>query len=174
MSQAFSVAVSGGQDGNCILWDHNTFCYIRTIAEHEAPVKLVTISETLGDVVSVCDSNDSEGSVLRVHTINGSLITHFTTPLEVTAICYSSAQEGVSVNVLVTGFANGTIKFWSSWDLTPVRELRADRFDRPIQCITFSADNHHLYVINSEGSIVIWGKSQGKRSSLGFNSITLF
>ena len=39
------------------------------------------------------------------------------------SLCYTSAPEGVYINVLIGGLANGRIRFWSSWDLALLCEL---------------------------------------------------
>lgn len=75
-------------------------------------------------------------SSLMVHTINGDLIGQLMTDSQITAVCYSTAPEGLSVNVIATGFVDGTIKLWSSWDLAPVRHLTAD-MDLPINWFVF-------------------------------------
>ncbi|RWS30536.1 Lysosomal-trafficking regulator-like protein, partial [Leptotrombidium deliense] len=131
ISKEFSVAVSGGNDGQCLLWDLNKYCYVRSITEHENKVKLLVISPTLGDIVSVSDFEN--GSTLKVNTINGTNVGHIRTEIKIEAVCYSSAPEGVSVNVIATGFENGAIKLWSSWDLTAVRVITVDRFTAPIK-----------------------------------------
>lgn len=134
INKSFSVALSGGSDGSCILWDLNRFSYVRTITEHENQVQLLCISDTLGDIVSVSDNpNNDDGSFMIVHTINGVLVGEVFTDLKITAVCYSTAKEGISVNVIGTGFSNGTVKLWSSWNLTAVREITVEKFTKPIK-----------------------------------------
>ncbi|RWS15169.1 lysosomal-trafficking regulator-like protein [Dinothrombium tinctorium] len=131
MNKEFMIAISGGSDGRCLMWDLNKFCYVRTITKHDDPIKLLAISPTLGDIVSVSDLD--EGSALKVNTINGITVGHVKTGEKIEALCYSTAPEGVSVNVIATGFSNGNIQLWSSWDLTAVRLISADRYTKPIK-----------------------------------------
>lgn len=132
-SQEFRVIVSGSEDGSSILWDSNTLSYVRTFCHTDTPVHLICISPTLGDVAIVFKSlSDSSGSRVLVQTINGQTISDFNTKIQITAICYSGAPEGISVNLLVAGFIDGSIQMWSSWDLTPVRKLTDSKCSRPI------------------------------------------
>lgn len=132
-SQEFRVIISGSEDGSSILWDSNTLSYVRTFCDTDTPIHLTCISPTLGDVAIVFKSPpDSFGSRLLVQTINGQTISDFNTKTQITAICYSGAPEGTSVNLLVAGFIDGSIQMWSSWDLTPVRKLTDSKCSRPI------------------------------------------
>ena len=126
ISKAFTIAVSGDLNGVCIVWDLNCFCYVRTLSNHNFAVEMLAISETLGDIVSISHSSNQMESTLFVHTINGDLVAKVVTDSQITAVCYSSAPEGLSVNVIATAFANGAIKLWSSWDLSPLRQFKAD------------------------------------------------
>jgi lysosomal-trafficking regulator len=110
ISKPFSVAVSGDTIGCCIVWDLNRFCYVRTISHHESAIRFLCVSETLGDIVSVSDRNNFEGSSMMVNTINGTVIGHVKTETKITAVCYSTAPEGLSINVIATGFMNGIIR----------------------------------------------------------------
>ncbi|XP_013105656.2 lysosomal-trafficking regulator [Stomoxys calcitrans] len=58
LSVEFKIAVTAGKDGIAVIWDLNDWSYIRTIdrptAEiHHSPITLLTISHTLGDIVTV-------------------------------------------------------------------------------------------------------------------------
>lgn len=107
---------------------------MRTIEtkNREIPVGLVTISETLGDIAIACNSITTLGSILTLYTINCQPIKEITTPERITAMCYSSAPEGISVNVLATGFDTGVVRLWSSWDLSPIREITCLSLTHPI------------------------------------------
>jgi len=162
ISKEFNIAVSGGEDGSCILWDLNKMCYVRTVTEYLEKVIALAISPTLGDIASLSKSDSI--SLLRVNTINGSLVGELKSQDQITAMCYSSAPEGISINSIVTGHSNGVIKFWCSWDLSPIRELRDDKFTLPIKCIAFTYDNQQLYAANSEGIIIVWGKGNSRKN----------
>lgn len=69
----------------------------------------MTVSDTLGDIASVC-YNDNKDCILRLHTINATLVNTVTVPEPITALCFSTAPEGVSVNVIATGHSNGMIR----------------------------------------------------------------
>ncbi|XP_055949206.1 lysosomal-trafficking regulator-like isoform X3 [Argiope bruennichi] len=154
--KAFSIFVSTSKDGSVVIWDLNRLCYVRSLTGHEGPVELITVSDTLGDIAS--SSNICDESFLRVHTINGETVGCVKMPDIITALCYSTAPEGISVNLIATGFRSGIIRLWSSWDLKPVREIAWDRFLLPIKCIVFSADNQHLFASNENGTVAVWEK----------------
>lgn len=58
------------------------------------------------------------GSFLKVHTINGDIVGTVKLVENITAVCYSTAPEGTSVNVIATGLDNGIIQyvFFFPWD----------------------------------------------------------
>ncbi|KFM67637.1 Lysosomal-trafficking regulator, partial [Stegodyphus mimosarum] len=154
--KAFSIFVTTSVDKAVVIWDLNRLCYVRSIISHENAVKLVCVSDTLGDIASVSDSGLN--SCMAVHTINGEMVAKVEITEIVTAVCYSAAPEGISVNVIATGLQTGAIRLWSSWDLKPVREIISDKFLLPIRCVTFSADNQHIYASNENGTVAVWEK----------------
>ena len=63
------------------------------------------------------------GSTLHLHTINAELVATTSCKETINCLSYSSAPEGLSINIIAGGLSSGTIRMWSSWDLTVVREL---------------------------------------------------
>ena len=57
----------------------------------------------------VAESSD-EVFFLRVWTINGRLVGRVASRVQIKCLQYTSAPEGVYINVLVGGLANGNIK----------------------------------------------------------------
>ena len=98
------------------------------------PVNLVSVSETLGDIAMVCSANAGGvepamgGSLLRLHSINAVPIGTVATRDNITAICFSGAPEGVSVNVIAAGLASGAIRYFSpnSYVTTLVCSVRVE------------------------------------------------
>lgn len=86
----------------------------------------------MGDIATVCDAKDY--SILRLHTVNATLVGTVKVAAEerISAVCFSTAPEGVSVNVVATGLENGVIKLWSTWDLSPVMDIINDAISCPI------------------------------------------
>ncbi|KAG8197079.1 hypothetical protein JTE90_004345 [Oedothorax gibbosus] len=154
--KVFSIFVSASKDGSTVIWDLNKLSFVRSLEGHQGAVQLVTVSDTLGDIAS--SSNTNDGSYLSVHTINGEAVGNVKVPDTITALCYSTSPEGISVNLIATGLHSGNIRLWSSWDLKPVREIFHDRFRLPIKCIVFSADNQHLFASNENGVVAVWEK----------------
>lgn len=70
---------------------------------------MVNISETLGDIASV--GQEGHSSSMRLHTINASLVGSLTTSEQITSVCFSTAPEGISVNVVAAGMSDGSIRY---------------------------------------------------------------
>ena len=98
---------------------------------------------------------------------------------QITAVGYSSCPEGVSVNVVATGHRNGMVRLWSSWDLSPVRDIPTLQTSA-VTAVAFSFDNQvcksnhsvtrshqlrsprlpqNLYAATEDGEVVIFEKS---------------
>ena len=54
---------------------------------------------------------------LQIWTINGKLIRKIMVEEEIHTLAYSAAPEGVYVNILAGGLANGNIKYVSQWSV---------------------------------------------------------
>ncbi|XP_020281501.1 lysosomal-trafficking regulator isoform X2 [Pseudomyrmex gracilis] len=183
LSRAFSIVCSGDSSGVIVIWDLNSLTYVRSIVNDQGyPVHHLCISETLGDIAINCDIPKSESnaiadqSELRVYTINARAVGAVLSRRRITALCYSNAPEGVSVNVIATGLDNGIIRLWSSWDLRLVREITSNVKDcGAIIAVAWSLDQHHLYAVTDDSTILIWEGS--KRLSHGtpkFVNLTSF
>lgn len=92
--------------------------YVRSIEHQDKhPIRLISISETLGDI-AICyktqwnanDETPGHSSELKVYTINGRSVGCVLSRRTITALCYSNAPEGASVNVIATGLNNGVIR----------------------------------------------------------------
>lgn len=51
-----------------------------------------------------------KGSCLFLHTVNADFVGTVNIPEQITAVCFSTAPEGLSVNVIATGLFNGIIR----------------------------------------------------------------
>ncbi|XP_043669052.1 lysosomal-trafficking regulator isoform X1 [Vespula pensylvanica] len=174
LSRAFSIAVSGDGNGVIVIWDLNSLSYIRSIVcDYKYSIHLLSISETLGDIAvtyeifNKADKKDlAVQSELRVYTINARSVGSVLSKSRITALCYSNAPEGVSVNVIATGLDNGVIRLWSSWDLRLVREIvNTAKGCGAIIAIAWALDQHHLYAATEDSTVLIWEGS--KRLSNG-------
>ncbi|XKL66859.1 hypothetical protein PGB90_010279 [Kerria lacca] len=156
LSQVFGFAVSISDDNNAIIWDLNEMIYVRTIPSIDLPLNIVTVSETLGDIATIAYNDFDNNSVLRLHTLNATLVGTVFIKERVTAACFSNAPEGISVNVIATGLNNGVIRLWSTWDLSPVSDISNSVINSPIISLTYSYDSLHLYASVSNGNVFIW------------------
>lgn len=129
INRNFHLALSTDSNGRCIVWDMNKQQYLRTLLDNNANASAVmsTISNTMGDMAIVTYGKQQQQqltSQLHVFTLNGQPIADIRTnhcEPYITAICYSSCPEGISINVIATGLSDGSIRLWSSWDLTLIR-----------------------------------------------------
>jgi WD40 repeat protein len=170
----FGIVVTGSADRTCIIWDTNRLSYVNTLGSHEGPVSVVATSPTLGDIASVCTALSSRPSktsttanrsseeqlfYLRVWTINGHLVRRVSSKVQIKCLQYSSAPEGVYVNVLAGGLANGNINLWSSWDLSLIREVPCPlTTSYPVLSIGISSLSKELYAGYSNRQLVAWVK----------------
>jgi len=70
----------------------------------------VSINETLGDIATISYDDNSGKSMMVLQTINASYIGSIESDKKITAVCFSSAPEGISVNVIATGLEDGSVK----------------------------------------------------------------
>lgn len=206
ISDEFKIAVSVGRDGNAAIWDTNTLEYVRSLGRPSicptAPVVLVTISPTLGDIVTVHSVEDTKNGeiqissdecleateeedeqirddknldeelddfvtvplnlgkskcVMRLHTVNAKYVCHLVDSDAIRCVAYSSVKEGTGVNVIATGYADGIVRLWSSWDLTLVREIHSSGFDASADVISVVFSTYqHLVVLDKNNVIRVW------------------
>ncbi|XP_026675054.1 lysosomal-trafficking regulator isoform X2 [Ceratina calcarata] len=173
LSRTFSIAVTGDTDGVIVIWDLNSLTYVRSIiCDENHPVRLLSISETLGDIAVTYDTSkpnedaSSSHSQLKVFTINARPVGSVLSRRRITALCYSNAPEGASVNVIATGLDNGVIRLWSSWDLRLVREIvNSVKECGAVIAMAWAMDQHHFYAVSEDFTVLIWEGS--KRLSNG-------
>ena len=169
----FGLMVSSSSDSSCVLWDTlnrpNYPSYGRAIRLSGAAY-LVDTSRTSGDIAIVNRPNDEDEkcakSVLSLYSINGHKIGGRTCEPPITALAFSAAKEGRSVNVVATGHGlrTGVIRLWSTWDLSPVRDIPTSQISTII-AISFSLDNLTLYVATEDDEIIILEPFKGNNSS---------
>ncbi|XP_059485723.1 lysosomal-trafficking regulator isoform X2 [Neocloeon triangulifer] len=173
---AYSVAVSGSQDGSAIIWDLNTLSYVRTIENFGGPVQKVAVSDVSGDIVlsgpqtTLVDTKP--GSVLRLYTVNARLVGSISCEEQITALCFSCAQEGLAVNAVAAGLASGEIRLWNAWDLAPLRKITSEYINTSIIDLVFSFDAQHLYATAMDGTVVIWEASGTRGKTAKFLNLT--
>ncbi|XP_060592600.1 lysosomal-trafficking regulator-like [Ruditapes philippinarum] len=148
----YSIMVSASQDATCIIWDLNRLSYVRSIKGHRSGVQVLAVSDTLGDIASACQYG--MGSQLYIHTVNGEYVAKVMCEETINCLTYSTAAEGVSINVIAGGLSSGVVRMWSSWDLNPVRNL--EHGSSPVISLTFTKDSQKLYVSSSDGRVRLW------------------
>lgn len=61
-------------------------------------------------VLRIPQHQSVNGSSLSLHSINAVFVGTVNIPEQITAVCFSTAPEGLSVNVIATGLFDGTIR----------------------------------------------------------------
>lgn len=95
--------------------ENRTLCDLDTIKRDGCifpPVAQLAVSRTLGDIACVVHER-SDSSRLELRNINGAFIAATSTSPLITSVCFSSAPEGTSINVVAAGLANGVVRLVS-------------------------------------------------------------
>ena len=152
----YSIMVSGSADRSIIVWDINRIAFVRSIStpKEAGSVICIAISHTLGDIAVACESGGG-GSTLSVWTINGQFVKQLHMNIGITCMQYTSALEGVHVNVLATGHQDGWVRFLSSWNFSIVRELNTHT-NNTITAIGFGPTYKEVVVGSENGYIGLW------------------
>ena len=137
--------------------------YVTSIQLKNQSIYKVCISETTNDIAFISNSPNK----LNFYTGNGDFIgdkDHLSDDqqnenVSMKSLCFSNAPEGLSVNVIAVGLSNGRIRFYSTWDLTLLREI-AISYDSStmVGCIislTFTKDCKRLYVSDTYARVYI-------------------
>jgi len=203
----FSLAVSAGSDGTCILWDLYRLTFIRqiipgrSVAEQQSckrpdescggtpgpAVAQLAISRNTADIACAVHLTEGEQSRLELRSVNGTLIGITTTRPIITSLCFSTAPEGISINVLAAGLSNGFIRYkfiakvilfhfffmsfflfpcslWDTWTLNPVRDIATDS-SQSIVSLAFSSTSQHLLAARSDGCLLAWESPHSHKKS---------
>eukprot|EP01132_Coremiostelium_polycephalum_P000959 gene959-1221_t len=159
VSQEFSVIVSGSKDTNCIIWDLNRLTYINCL-EHENPVTCVQVSPS-SNYIATCETNVTESNhigngCLRLWTGNGKLVQKYNYNNDrINCMVFTSADEGVSDNLLITGMESGNIILWNAWNLSKIRTL-CSKLPAPITSLAVSKDHTQLISGDANGLLECW------------------
>jgi len=116
-------------------------------------VIIVAVSPITEDLFSV--EHKATGSRLRLWNINGEEITTQTVicPEKVTSAVFTSGIEGVVQNVVITALETGSIKLWSTWDLSFVAVINTPHTS-PITALAISDDSTQFISGDGNGLLV--------------------
>ncbi len=110
-SNAYHMLVTGSRDQSCIIWDINTWKFVRQLPSHYSAVSYITINELTGDIAT------ASGSFLYLWDINGqklaSVDTMPSTRHLILSICMSQIYEWDHNNVIMVGGTDGIVRMWS-------------------------------------------------------------
>ncbi|KAL7668384.1 hypothetical protein ACOME3_009086 [Neoechinorhynchus agilis] len=161
--QSFSLMISGDAMGRIALWDMARMEYIQSTTLEGRKVSKIAISDTTGDFAVVSYYNDRdlldyEEWRLDMFTCNMDKIASLDpyrvfkkkSECELRAITFTNAPEGTSVNCLVGGFSDGTLRFWSTFDLTLLRVANCLEGRGAITAIAFNSGRDRMFVSNDK------------------------
>ncbi|XP_028398812.1 lysosomal-trafficking regulator-like [Dendronephthya gigantea] len=160
ISEAFSIVVTGSEDGTAIIWDLNRLCYIRSLEDHSSSVSVVAVSPTSGDIVTVSHTGNNNASELRLWSVNGRLINKIVCQETIKCVAFSRVPEGVSVNAVAAGLVNGVVRLWNTWTLEHMTDIKDETCQLPIVSLAYSHTSLHLFTVNSRGIVRAWGRSE--------------
>ena len=114
---SFGVAVSAGSDGSVIVWDLHHLTFVRQwtpgLSSDQKdvilPVVQLAVNRDTADI-ALAVHVDERQSRLELRSVNGQLVAMTTSHPLITSLCFSSAPEGISINVVAAGLSNGRIR----------------------------------------------------------------
>ena len=165
-SKSWGVVVSSSEDGTTIIWDTRALDFVRSIAipPKATPHRLISLSEPTGDLAIVTADSD-----LSLYSLNGSPVAqHCRVEPPITALAFSHLKEGTGLNLVATGHkTTGVVRLWSSWDLSPLRDLSTNHVNAGLLSVAFSLDSGYLYASFDDAYLVIFER---RSSSAGLSS----
>lgn len=156
VSDAFSVIISGDQDGCVLMFDLNRHEFVRVLQQGPSAVKAIAISRTTGHV-TICYAQE-----IYTLTINGDVLARTIPLAEQGDIVSCSAHND---DTIFTGHEHGMAVVWKivlrpsqehQWTLMSIKTLQQPSTKSAITCIR--ATSTKLYIGNSEGEIYTWVK----------------
>ena len=166
-SRQWSLVASASADGSTVLWDTRKMSYVRSICWNNKGQKtkshqLVKVSSTSGDIAIVTSASD-----LCLYSVNARFIgAQKKVEPAITSLAFSHESEGTAVNVIATGHCQtGVIRLWSTWDLSPQRDLATNHSLSPITSLAFSLDSKYLYASFADHFLAIFERFSSSSSS---------
>lgn len=153
-----SIIVSGAKDGSVILWDANRLKFVRTLLPSQPsnnPVSIthIEVMTYTSEIIVVEDHIVKGSSSIVLIDVNGERIASRTCSDKIGALAVTHEKPGLFRNIVITGHSNGEIKFWSAFDLSPIRTL--DRTQHaPVTALCVSDDFGCLFAGHASTGVV--------------------
>jgi WD40 repeat protein len=175
VSRAFSIIVSCGNDGKCIIWDLNRFSYVKELAHCISNTASgVVINEITGDILIYTKDK------LALYDVNGTQISNTCVSRDIGEITCVKFYEGkqnqtFSTEYVVSGHSTGILGIWKldyiqseksyKWDFELVHVLMQD--DGVSITAVFLAERYIL-AADYKGRVFSWILPDGSGTELHF------
>ncbi|KAJ3259318.1 hypothetical protein HK103_002516 [Boothiomyces macroporosus] len=178
VSRSFSIIVSGSEDNTAIIWELNHHQYIQSLTGHNSPIRILSINENTGDIIS-CD-----GRVCKLWDVNGALILSKCISLEsadsplgdkaLTCIPYEGkASENFDTDLIFSGHESGKIMIWrkdfvqGEWRLNLAHQLN---YSNPVNYLYFPPLARLLISGDTHGLVYGWMLPDGSGTDIHFSA----
>lgn len=153
-----SIIVSGAKDGSVIVWDSNRLKFVRTLLRSQPANNPVTITHIevmmyTSEIVVIEDHLVKGTSSIVLLSVNGDRIASRKCSDKIGALAVTHEKPGLVRNIIITGHANGEIKFWSAFDLSPIRTLERTQ-QTPVTALCVSDDFGCLFAGHASTGVV--------------------
>jgi len=166
ISIIFGMIVTGGTDGNVVLWDLRTLQFLRQLNNSNdsasKPVISASINQKTGDVVTLVGSQltifDINGKLVVTHSLVDSFDENSSPSCCISTDCSEWMENGVAA---ITGHNNGDVRLWSAdrdnESLTMRHILQPKIHSCSITCIRVDGNRQDkLLVGDKSGKISVW------------------
>ncbi|KAJ3324756.1 hypothetical protein HDV06_006064 [Boothiomyces sp. JEL0866] len=177
VSRSFSIIVSGAEDNTAIIWELNHHQYIQSLIGHSSPIRILSINENTGDIIS-CD-----GRVCKLWDVNGALVLSKCISFEtsesplgdkvLSCIPFEGkASENFDTDLIFSGHESGKIMIWKKefvageWCLNLVHQLN---YTNPVNYLYFPPSARMLISGDIQGLIYGWLLPDGSGTDIHFN-----
>ncbi|ODN06306.1 Lysosomal-trafficking regulator [Orchesella cincta] len=151
LNQDFSTAISCSGENYALVWDMNRLRFNNVIRRPES-IDEVYSSRSTGDVVLLNATNN----IITLTTINGFEVASIQPDDRIECVCLSNLDPGRNVNLIAVGCDYGMLRFYSTWDLKFVNEIKVVPLATlAIKKVRYSKNGERLYCLSSTGEISI-------------------
>ena len=151
----FGLALTASQEGLLVTWDLHSLTerhHLRLAPPSSSSPLQAAFSATSGDVAVFWAGS------LALLTVNLEQVAECSPGETVTALAFSSQEEGGAINCVAAGLQSGLVRLYSSMDLQLLRDISVLPAV-PVTALAYSRDSQNLAVASQDGHVTILEKS---------------